>query len=83
MNRVKQAMAAFYAGFMKIGSDRDTVECLKSGGNLRCGYRFLQTLVAVVLVGYLENVCVLGAVTMVIGLVVMSVAAMMDGNPQP
>ena len=43
---------------------------------------FFDTLVTVVLVGNLENVSVFGAMPMVVGTVVVFVAAMVNGNLQ-
>jgi hypothetical protein len=43
---------------------------------------FFDTMVAVVLVGNLENVCVFGAMPMIVGAVMVLVAAMMNGNFQ-
>ncbi len=79
---MKQTMAVLHAGRLHVFDNNIVGEKIKVQGEIGQWQHFFNAVVTVVLVGNLENVCVLSAVTMVVGLMVMFVAAMMNGNLQ-
>ena len=79
---MKQAMTMLYARFIKMLYNDIVGAKIKVQRKISQRQNFLDTVVAVVLVGNFENVCVFGAVAVVVGLMVMLVAAMMNGNLQ-
>ena len=79
---MKQAVAILCAYFMKMLYDMDFWNYFSIMGKLWKLNVFFDTVVTVVLVSDFENICVFGTMPMVIGLVVMLVAAMVNGNLQ-
>ena len=75
-------MAVLHAGRLHVFDNNIVGEKIKVQGKIGQWQHFFNAVVTVVLVGNLENVRVLSAVTMVVGLMVMFVAAMMNGNLQ-
>ena len=75
-------MAALHAGRLHVFDNNIVGEKIKVQGKIGQWQYFFNAVVTVVLVSYLEDVCVLRAVTMVVGLMVMFMAAMMNGNLQ-
>lgn len=80
--RMKQAVAMLCAYFMKMLCDMDFWKNSPIVRKLWKRNMFFDTLVAVVLVGNLENISVFGTMPMVVGAVVVFVTAMVNGNSQ-
>lgn len=79
---MEQAMAMLHTGLVKMFNDNIVSAIIKVCGKIGQRQDFLDTMVTVVLVSDFENICVFGTMPMVIGLVVMLVAAMVNGNLQ-
>ena len=75
-------MAMLHTGLVKMFNDNIVSAIIKVCGKIGQRQDFLDTMVTVVLVSDFENICVFGTMPMVIGLVVMLVAAMVNGNLQ-
>lgn len=75
-------MAKLHTGLVKMFNDNIVSAIIKVCGKIGQRQDFLDTMVTVVLVSDFENICVFGTMPMVIGLVVMLVAAMVNGNLQ-
>ena len=71
-----------HTGLVKMFNDNIVSAIIKVCGKIGQRQDFLDTMVTVVLVSDFENICVFGTMPMVIGLVVMLVAAMVNGNLQ-
>lgn len=75
-------MAVLHAGRLYVFDNNIVGEKIKVQGEIGQWQHFFNAVVTVVLVGNLENVSILSAVTMVVGLMVMFMAAMMNGDLQ-
>lgn len=79
---MEQAMAMFQTEPLKILYEGHSAKIHEISGQLLWRGDFVDPLVTIVLVGNLEDVGVFGAVPMIVGTVMMFVAAMMNGNLQ-
>ena len=79
---MKQTMAVLHAGRLHVFDNNVVGDKVKVQREIGQRQNFFNAVVIVVLVGYFENVRVLSTVPMVVGHMVMLVAAMMNGNLQ-
>lgn len=79
---MEQAVAMSQTAPLEILYEGYPAKIHEISGQLLWRSDFVDSFVAVVLVGNLEDVCVFGAVPMVIGTVMVFVTAMVNGNLQ-
>ena len=79
---MKQTMAVLHAGRLHLFDNNVVGEKIKVQREIVQRQNFFNAVVTVVLVGNFENVSILSAVTMVVGLMVTFMAAMMNGDLQ-
>lgn len=79
---MEQAVAMFQTASLEILYEGHPAKIHEISGQLLWRGDFVDSLITVVLVGNLENVGIFGAVPMVVGTVMVFVAAMVNGNLQ-
>lgn len=81
VHRVEKAMATLHTGLLKMFNN-DIVAKIKTRSKIGQRQDFFDAVVAVILISNLKDIGVLSTMSVVVGFVVMLVAAMMNGDFQ-